>query len=309
MTTEPWSYCRLRCFRRDKLSGEIGQHIAADDVVLRRPVSVRGVCIHAAWCGFAQRIDLVVGAVGRGIVVDDDGVVFLHYSASRTGRTTTLLAVLGILVITKYALGGLAVNLILYGNPMPTVWVVYLAVVAVSFSLAFGYLLMTAAAAQLTPESENRSTGLRIAMSLLSAVVVSLVTYAVAAWMNRRMAVYLTGFVFLLMLWTVGGSMMAAESSAMTPRIQRGLPSSFLARMLLTWLTPGPATGLIYASINIMVLGVAAYWLIGEFGRFRNWHMGWISSRIFTHLIVLCSAYLIGYLILVRWVVAVVRIR
>jgi hypothetical protein len=95
----------------------------------------------------------------------------------------------------------------------------------------------------------------------------------------------------------------------MTPRIRRELPASFAARVLLTWLTPGPATGVVFASACITVLAgfsLSGYWYwlqtAGRLARPGIWDALWQ-----TH--VLIAAYSIGMLTLVRLVVAVVRIN
>jgi hypothetical protein len=69
------------------------------------------------------------------------------------------------------------------------------------------------------------------------------------------------GGIALLMIWTFAGSMLVAESPVITPRVQRELPMSFLARAAFTWLTPGPATGLVFTVLNILL--VASFLVIG----------------------------------------------
>ncbi len=245
-----------------------------------------------------------------GLLLTTVALFFAPLAASRTGRIATLLAVLFILIIAEYAVAGLSIGLILGGNPLSTQWLVFLVVATVVMSLNLGYLLTSAAAAQLTPESENRSTVLRIACSLLSASVIGLTAYAVWALDRNCEAIFAMAGALLLILWTLAGSMMAAESSAMTPRIKRELPSSFLARMLLTWLTPGPTTGIVYATINVTVLSLAMLFLGNEYSRrFGNLPFGFRSSGTFTQVLMLTGSYLIGYLILVRCVMAIVRIN
>ena len=60
----------------------------------------------------------------------------------------------------------------------------------------------------------------------------------------------------LIVLWTLASSMLVAESTVITPRVQRGLPQSFFARATFGWLTPGPETGLVFAVINMIFITV-----------------------------------------------------
>ncbi len=245
-----------------------------------------------------------------GLLLTTIALFFAPLAASRTGRIATLLAVLLILLIAEYGVASFSIGLILYGNSFPVDWVAFLLVATVLLSLAFGYLLTSAAAAQLTPESENRSTVLRIACSGLSASILALTAYAVWSLDRGCDNVYILACGVLLMLWTICGSMMAAESTAMTPRIQRELPSSFLARMMLTWLTPGPTTGIVFACINIAVIGAVMMFLGNEYSRrFGYQPLRFRSSGTFAQVFMLVSSYLIGYLICVRGVMAVVRIN
>ncbi len=245
-----------------------------------------------------------------GLLLTTIALFFAPLAVSRTGRIATLLAVLLILVIAEYAVAGLSISLILYGNPLTTQWVSFLVVATLLIAIAFGYLLTSAAAAQLTPESENRSTTLRVACTGLSATLLGLAAVAVWSLGNDSQVVLAMAGVSLLMLWTLAGSMMAAESNAMTPRIRRELPSSFLARMFLTWLTPGPTTGIVFASINVVVLGVTFDFLATEFRRqYGVVPLGPRSPGVLRQIIVLVCAYLMGYLVFVRGVMAVVRIN
>ncbi len=245
-----------------------------------------------------------------GLLLTTIALFFAPLAVSRTGRIATLLAVLLILVMAEYAVAGLSISLILYGNPLTTQWVSFLVVATLLVAMTTGYLLTSAAAAQLTPESENRSTTLRLACSGLSATVLGLAAFAVWSLGDDSQAVLGLAGVSLLMLWTLAGSMMAAESGAMTPRIRRELPSSFLARMFLTWLTPGPTTGIVFASINVIVFGVTFDFLATEFRRqYGVVPLGPRSPDVLRQIIVLVCTYLIGYLVLVRCVMVVVRIN
>jgi hypothetical protein len=229
---------------------------------------------------------------------------------SRSGRITTLLMVLGLVILAEYAVGALCVTLIIYGNPLPLDATVYTTVAVILVAFAIGNLMMTAAAAQLTPESENRSTKLRLALVWLTMTVIGVTAYAVWAFDRDSAPIILIASVILVPCWVIAGSLLVSESPAITPRVKRELPGSFLARMLLTWLTPGPTTGLVFAAICIIVVGGAISILIhvSESRAGASVVFGIQSNGIDTVISLMC-AYLIGYLIAARWVVAAVRIN
>ncbi|MCA9268945.1 MAG: hypothetical protein KDA41_10770, partial [Planctomycetales bacterium] len=128
-----------------------------------------------------------------------------------------------------------------------------------------GYLALfyLAAMARITFVSDNRSTKLRIAMTALQTFAIGWALYwwllfddsdarhvfAVLAWWSCAN-------------WAVFGLMMVGESAEMSPRVHRGLPQSFLGRMLLTWLNPGPGTGymlMCVVSLTLLATTVLTY--------------------------------------------------
>ena len=190
---------------------------------------------------------------------------------TRGGRIVTLLSVIGILVLAEWCLGAIAVEMIQYGLDFSLESIFGLVVTAVLICIALGHLLLTVTAAQLTPISENRSTKIRVSLLMVTAVTVSLSS----VWAMRSVddgtsaGFIVAGGVALLMIWTFAGSMLVAESPVITPRVQRELPMSFLARAAFTWLTPGPATGLVFTVLNILL--VASFLVIG---------IAWLDSSL-----------------------------
>ncbi|QDT10204.1 ABC transporter permease [Stieleria marina] len=251
---------------------------------------------------------LVVAALLLTIVA----LFFAPLARGRTGRIANLLAVLLILLVSEYCVGAMVIYMLLEGNPMPAGVTGFLFVATVLLSVCIGHLLLTATAAQLTPETENRSTPLRVSLLVLTAVTIGLAAYAMQMEdEDIAIGTFLCFAVALSAIWTLSASMMVAESSTMTPRIRRELPSSFLARCTLTWLTPGPATGLVFACGVIILGGV---FVIVGFEALGRWHGGNIGGfgrartmiRQWTSLYV---GYTIAFLVLERVIVALVRLR
>ncbi len=248
---------------------------------------------------------LVAGALLLTVIA----LFFAPLARTRTGRIATLLAVMLILVFSEYGLGAMVIAMIVWGNPLPTSWTVYFVVSTLVIGTAVGHLLLTATAAQLTPESENRSTRLRFALLVLVAVTIGVAAYGMQTMGNDSPGPYLILGMAIAVLWTVSSSLLVAESPVVTPRIRRELPSSFLARLSLTWVTPGPGTGLVYATVGTVVLcGFAIFgvdYLIDQQGP-----RGFGGARKFIiQLSVLYASYLVGFLVVVRWIVAIVRIH
>lgn len=234
---------------------------------------------------------------------------FAPLSRTRTGRIGTLLAVMAILLFSEWGLAYLVVMMITYGNPLSTEWMFFLITSCVLISISLGHLLLTVTAAQLTPESENRTTHIRVSMMVLTALVLGLATLAVQTLGRESVGVVMVFGLGLALLWTLSGSMFAAESPVMTPRMRRELPKSFFARSVLTWLTPGPVTGLVFATVNIVVLaGVLVYVLEFVFSRPGTFAPPFVTIML-KRFCIAYTAYLIGFLVAVRIVVGIIRIN
>ncbi|NND98402.1 MAG: ABC transporter permease [Pirellulaceae bacterium] len=250
---------------------------------------------------------LVVGALLLTIIA----IFFAPLARGRTGRVATLLAVIMILMTAEYAIGAAVIYITLEGNPFTPADTLFIAISTLLIAVALGHLFLTATAAQLTPESENRSTPIRLSLLMLTTVVIGVIAYAIQMpEEDVSIGSYLVLSMSLAAVWTVCGSMMVAESPVMTPRIRRELPSSFLARSLLTWLTPGPATGLVFVTAVTILLSVLA--IVGFEAVIELHGNSRIAARdrmLIQHVTMLYAGYFVGFLVCVRWIVAVVRLR
>lgn len=253
---------------------------------------------------------LMIGAlVVAAMLLTVVALFFAPMARTRTGRIATLLAVMMILLFAEWGIGVVVISMIMYGNPLPTSLTVYYIVSTLVIGVAVGHLLLTATAAQLTPESENRSTSLRLSLLVLVAVTIGVAAYGMQTMGNDSPGPYLILGFAIAVVWTFASTLMVAESPVMTPRIKRELPSSFLARLLLTWVTPGPGTGLVFASVGGAILGVLAVfgvdYLVDQQGP-----RGFAGARIvITRFSMLYASYVISFLVITRWVVAIVRIN
>ncbi|MDG2220204.1 MAG: ABC transporter permease [Rubripirellula sp.] len=244
--------------------------------------------------------------IAAAVVLTILSLFFAPLARSRTGRISTLLAVMLVLLLSEWGLAYLVVNLILFGNPLSAGMMFYIVTAVLMFALSLGHLLLTATAAQLTPASENRSTHLRVSMLLFSSVIVGLGALAIQMFDRDASSFLLIYSMVGGGFWLICGSMIAAEREVMTPRVRRELPSSLFARCLLTWLTPGPVTGLVFAVVNLVALTGAGY--IAFRYLFDLTGMPAAGNRV-NPLIIGFTSYAVVLLVGVRLVIGVIRIK
>ena len=244
-----------------------------------------------------------------GVLLTIIALFFAPLSRGRSGRITTLLALLSILLAAEWGLAAMVIGMILYGNPLTGEQLFFGTVASVSIAALLGHLLLVATAAQLTPESENRSTHMRLSLLLLTGLFLGLAVLAMEMLpvVGPPIAFYFC--LALAAIWTGASSMMCAESPIITPRIRRQLPSSFLARMTLTWLTPGPTTGLVFSAICIAIITAAIVIGTGHYSNTPTQQLPAVAYKIFQRACISYSVYLIGMLVAVRWLISVIRIN
>lgn len=255
---------------------------------------------------------LVVGSLAvAGLLLTVAGLFFAPLAKARTGRISSMLALILMLLLAEYAVSMMVVSMILYGNPLSQSELMYIVFSAIGFSVAVGHLMLTATAAQLTPETENRSTPLRLSLLAFTVTCIVITALGVLILRERGLPVYLAGMAILGFIWTFSSALMVAERPTITPRIRRELPSSFLARLFLTWLTPGPTTGLVFSIAAIAILMVmqqaSLSWITSQ--GYMIGPTGMQVKRLFDDVGILYPAYLISYLVVVRLVMWAVRLR
>jgi hypothetical protein len=130
----------------------------------------------------------------------------------------------------------------------------------VNFSLALLYanaftITFLSARATLTTASQNRSTALRLAL-----VVAQLSAVAWFGWSATRFdGDMIYGLIFLsTVVWYGSGILLVGESGKLSPRVRRGLPQSWLGRVVLAWLVPGSGSGYMFVITNMLMLTLVA---------------------------------------------------
>ncbi|QDS99381.1 ABC transporter permease [Adhaeretor mobilis] len=168
-------------------------------------------------------------------------------------------------------------------------------------------LLHTAAAAQISFPSENRSTRIRYWMLLQQACFVAWMTVPPLLYPDEPEAVPVLACAAVgigLIYWYVMGSIMTGEWPHLSRRVQRSLPSSLVGRSLFSWLNPGPASGYVFAVANsgaLVALGLITLWANAPFPPFG------LSATQISQFMLLGWCYLIIFLGLGRLLVSVLR--
>jgi ABC-2 family transporter len=188
-------------------------------------------------------------------------LALLIATISRERHWQIVLSVIVVVGLAFVFMGSLGIgHVVLSENPFSVAdqwfWIGH-AAAATTYASTFA-LLFCAAAAQLTFPSDNRSTALRVCMVAQHVLFAGWMAYAVSLTMTRSIFAVLSPeplFVYMSMAaiyWFVMGSFMTGESPNLSPRVQRGLPQSGLARALFTWFNPGPGTGYVFALANVV---------------------------------------------------------
>jgi ABC-type transport system involved in cytochrome c biogenesis permease component len=211
-----------------------------------------------AFCYVLRGVDLpsILGLLGTtvsvGALATVVGLFLAALPKGRGGQLGMLVIMLLLVVITEFAFGRFAFEVI-SGRVFSNIDANFISitVLAISLTVTAALVLLRASAAELSPPSENRSTPIRLSLLAHHVVVMTTVFYLLLQWGREDEAIIaLTYYVGLF--WLAVGTLMVGESPVLTPRVRRDLPATFLGRMLRIWLTPGPATGLVFASIAFL---------------------------------------------------------
>lgn len=190
------------------------------------------------------------------------GLFLAPLSSGRAGQLTALIALVAALLIVELYVGQQAMELISQDHVLSPWARAFLSFSGVALVVCNSYVLLSAASALLAPACSNRSTKLRGALLVQQLAVCGLLGYAVIeiyasspfasvqVWPSLTLIEMLPwmGVVYAV-YWLLIGSMMAAESPVLTPRVRREMPRSFVGRACLTFLMPGPATGIVLAAV------------------------------------------------------------
>ncbi|MCX7419892.1 MAG: hypothetical protein NT013_10185 [Planctomycetia bacterium] len=161
-------------------------------------------------------------------------------------------------------------------------------------SLSFFFLFQQIAVAHLTFESDNRSTGIRLACSLqfvlywLSFVVAMSVLSSTRGGISSRDGLYFVTFAVLHC--AVIGFFAATEMDFVSRRVRRGIPNTTLLRLLSIPFLPGGHRGFAYVLLHLALVPLFATTLFG-IDLFSNSVTGWEGPWLQTLML-----YVLAYL-------------
>lgn len=133
----------------------------------------------------------------------------------------------------------------------------------VAFFGSTAVLMLTAAAAQISFESDNRSTAIRIAF-LLQLMLFLAMVIMISPLMRTEMQGIFFVSIFAGHFWLIVGSLMVGESPKLSQRVQRSLPKGLVGRSFMSLLMPGPGRGFLF-TIACMVGSILAVAVAGYF--------------------------------------------
>ena len=127
----------------------------------------------------------------------------------------------------------------------------------VFLGLSTGYVCEQAAVAQLTFDSDNRSTGIRLAAGAQWLLCwIGLLTFLIVRQRPPMNPDASTTILTLTATYiTVAGLLFVSAPDSLSRRVSRGLPRSRALRVLWAPFLPGGARGLLYAVMSLAVLG------------------------------------------------------
>jgi hypothetical protein len=180
----------------------------------------------------------------------------------------------------------------------------FLGIVAAIYVTTFG-LLHTAAAAQISFASENRSTPIRLWMMAQQACFVGGVasmTFAFGRDWDMVAGVSVASMLMAAFYWQVMGALLTGEWPHLSNRVQRSLPQSALGRTFLSFFNPGPASGYMFAVANLTMVAAVALVVV-----YWSHAYGGVSTDVYGYAVILAWSYVVGYLGIGRLLIGTMR--
>ena len=128
----------------------------------------------------------------------------------------------------------------------------------VFLGLSTGYVCEQVAIAQLTFDSDNRSTGIRLAAGAQWLLCwVGLLTFLIVRQRPPMTADAVTAILTMTATYiTLAGLLFVNAPDSLSRRVSRGLPRSRVLRVLCAPFLPGGARGLLYALLSLVLLAL-----------------------------------------------------
>ncbi len=226
------------------------------------------------------------------LVLTSFALMLATIASGRVGQTMILLVLIVVIFLVELFCAILCLDGLLSENWGADAEVIMMTVVCFLISASCAVVFLKAAAARVAPITENRSTGLRWCMFIQQLLWVG--SIAGIAMTFKDPDVLNFGTMIVGGYWLLMGMLTLSESPELSPRVQRGLPRTLAGRVFLTWFTPGPGTGYVFAlaSGTVGAISLGAFGQLLEFNRRPS-----TETVVFAMLIV---GYLWAYLGVIR---------
>ena len=245
------------------------------------------------------------------------GLFFATLATTRSLQSIMMLLLLGVIILAEYLHGQFAISLLRNGVTGENTESLVLITALGTFYVATSIFLLVAGASSISAASENKSTRLRIMMLVIQALslfwATFLLLYIQAEGRDYARSIFMDFFpntrvvimIFLglfAMYWMGMGGLMLGESANLSSRVRRGLPRSFLGRVYLTWLNPGPGTGMVFAITNFLGLILWVKIMESNFG-----NVSFLKTGDTTAVAITIVGYMMFYMGLAHLLVSAVR--
>ena len=241
--------------------------------------------------GLAEISMVLIAVLMAGFLLCAFALMIAPLLTGFVGQSFAMVGLVAAIVFVQFVVGVLCVAGIIGAGVAATSEAWLFTALTSLMTLTFVVLFLKAAAAQIAPVTENRSTSIRYWMLLQQATwIVTIVT--VSVYYDDFEPINFGSFV-LAAYWLLTGTVFLVEPRELSPRVRRDLPSTFATRAFLTALSPGPSSGYSFAICtgSVSILG------LGMFGTLAG------SNNLTTDPLMFgltMTGYLLGYLGIVR---------
>lgn len=225
---------------------------------------------------FFVTLFMLVGLLVWSISVTIFALMLSTIGEQKTWQILNMLGVLGLLFWQTLMGLGLTATLMMEQVPFDQTefwWAVGAWLLAVA---SYFYLAVQIAVSRLTFESDNRSTGIRIACSiqfwLLWAVIIGYLFACDHYSLTFDRYIIAPAAVLSCVHWGVVGLFAATEVDFMSRRVRRSIPRTGFSRLLVAPWLPGGTRGLVYMLGHLVALALIIEWVMA------NWSTHFASS-------------------------------
>lgn len=234
---------------------------------------------------------LLIAVFLAGLVLTSIALMIAPLVSGYLGQSLAIVGLSAAILFVQSIMAGICLSGIVGTGAASTSegWLVTL-ITAINL-LVFVVVFLKAAAAGIAPVSENRSTSLRYwTLAQQSLWIVSMAS--VAMYYDEFEPINFGSFM-LAAYWLVIGTIALTESTEISPRVRRELPSTISGRAFLSALMPGPSSGYLFAvcSGSVAIIGFGLFGTLVKTNEVR-------TEPIFFSFVM--AGYLTTYLGLVR---------